>query len=47
VTDATVILLAVAPALLVGCAVLWFERWRVANDWRYNAVPWRRRRQAA
>jgi hypothetical protein len=44
--EAAVVLIALFPAVLVGSVVLWFERWRVANDWRYTALPWRRRRAA-
>ncbi|MGZ4334247.1 MAG: hypothetical protein ACXVRK_12975 [Gaiellaceae bacterium] len=37
-------LVAIGPALVVGGLLLWFDRWRIANDWRYTAVPWRKRR---
>jgi hypothetical protein len=41
--DTSIILIALGPAVLIGCVVMWVERWRVANDWRYTVVPWRRR----
>ena len=41
-TDITIILIALGPAALIGCVVMWIERWRLANDWRYTVVPWRR-----
>jgi hypothetical protein len=47
VSEILIVLAAVVPAAVIGCLVLWAERWRVTNDWRYSTLPWRKRRQAA
>jgi hypothetical protein len=47
VSEMLIVLVAVVPALAIACLVVWAERWRIANDWRYSTLPWRKRRRTA